>query len=80
MKFRYIWWSRWYWLVHSEKENGMFNKLCVGFGKHEGGVITISWRLWFKKKNEDWKHATETFNKHMKLMYHLKCIADTDNF
>lgn len=31
-------------------------------------------------KFDNWKHAIETFNKHSKLNYHLKSVADTDNF
>jgi hypothetical protein len=79
-KFQFIWLSRWSWLAYSTKEDGAFCKLCVAFGKSEEGVNNHKLGALVLKKFNDWKHAKETFNNHMKLLYHLRSIAYTDNF
>lgn len=45
------------------KKDGVFCKLCVAFGKSEGGVNNRKLGALVLKKCNDRKHATETFNK-----------------
>lgn len=66
--------------MYPAKECGAFYKLCVASGKSEGGVNNHKLGALVLKKINDWKHAIETFNKHMKLLYHLKSKADIDTF
>lgn len=67
-------------MAYSQKEDGAFCKLCVAFSKTEGGFNNQKLGALVKNKFNNWKHAIETFTNHSKLNYHLKCVADTDNF
>jgi len=80
LKFQYMWFSRWPWLVYSETENGAFCKYCCLFAKAGAGVNSQSLGALVKKKFDNWKHAVETFDKHSKLQYHLNCVSDADHF
>ncbi len=79
--FQYGWLSRYQWMVYSREHDGVFCKNCavfavemVGKGCHQklGGLVT--------KPFDNWKHATETFDKHGELKYHKDCIEKSYEF
>ncbi|XP_048340052.1 zinc finger MYM-type protein 1-like [Sphaerodactylus townsendi] len=69
------------WLVYTDYLQGALCKVCVLFGGSGfGGPGQQQLGALVKKPFTDWKHATETFEKHEKAEYHQFAVEKAEGF
>lgn len=79
LKFQFLWFNEFPWLVYSEKEEGAFCKYCFLFAKHGAGVNSQELGSLVKHKFTNWKKAKEIFRNHSCTDYHNNSVIDFKN-
>lgn len=78
--FQYSWLKSYEWLAYSKKLNGGLCKMCVLFGRREGGVNDVKLGKLVVEPLRTFKKATTILKNHANTDYHKKNVIASRNF